>query len=349
MSAIASQLAMKYGFPVTHQEPDTEHAVTVRPASTSIFAVDSIDRYQSYVEASAGTQSPYRFNITRNQSLLNGFFTRIALTEIVFPYYVWNLNARTAYIRVSLNGGAFQTIDLSIYEGMLSPSEFATYLETQLQIQLTLPGLTVVYSDGRFFIQTNGADTIAFARGNFTSLNARASTLQQFQMFDLLNMTVDNMVQNDTQITGVTRMRYTEYIDIVCSQLTYNQDLKDASSDPNNRDILARIYIENENNAVQPYYKQTGFTVGPPGVIAGTEVTSDNSIPGTYPVTINRKFPMPKQILWNKAQPIGNLVFEVYDDKGEILSNHATVGGGGQPLPDYGMPNWRMTLLVTEN
>lgn len=348
MSAIASQLTMKYGFPITHEDKETEKAVTVRPSSTAIFAVDSSDRYLSYVEASTGTQSPYKFSITRNQALLNGFFTRIALTEIVFPYYIYNLNARTAYIRVSLNGGAFQVIDLTTYEGMLSPTEFATFFEGVLQIQLAIPGLTVVYSDGRFFINTNTPDTIAFARGNFTGLNTQASTLQQFQMFDLLNMTVSNTVQSSVQVTGVTRLRYTEYVDIVCSQLTYNQELKDGSSDPVNRDILARIYIENEDGAIQPYFQPKGFTVGPPGTITGTEVTSEVSIPGTYPFTINRKFPMPKQILWNKAQPLGNLTFEVYDDKGELLSNHVSAYSGF-PAQDYMLPNWRMTLLVSEN
>jgi hypothetical protein len=73
-------------------------------------------------------------------------------------------------------------------------------------------------------------------------------------------------------------------------------------------------------------------------------MTPDVAIPGTYPFTIYRKFSMPKQIKWDNTQPLGNLIFEVYDDKGQILSSHL-----GAVYPDSTMPDWRMTLLVSEN
>ena len=345
MSAYTATQMMDLGNVMDKME---ERAVTVRPSSTAIFAVDSADRYTSLQVASTGTVSPYKFSILRNESLLNGFFTRIALTEIVFPYYIWNINARTAYIFVSENGGANQLIDISAYEGLLSPTQIADALQTVLRVQLANALLTVVYVDGRFQIRTNTADTIAFSRGTFTNVNSAAARIDQFQLFDLLSMNVTNTLQATAHATGVTRCRYTEYIDIVCSQLTYNQDLKDGSSDPINRDVLARVYIENENNAVQPYFQPTSYTAIPPGGILGNEVFSENAIPGTYPMTVYRKFSMPKQILWNKAQPLGNLTFEVYDDKGEILSAHESFGTV-PAYPDFSLPNWRMTLLVSES
>jgi hypothetical protein len=268
------------------------------------------------------------FNIVKNQALLNGFFKRIALTEIVFPYYVPNINVRTDTIQVSLNGGAFSAVTI-VALGFYSPSALASTLEGLLQVATGVGTISVGYLDGRFIINTNSADTLAFGRGNYAGLGAR---INQFQLFDLLNMGPTNTITNSLQVTGVTRCRYTEYIDIVSSQLTYNQKLKDASSDKIVRDVLARVYIETEDNLIQPYWNGTA------------EVISTNDIPGTYPFTINRKFPMPKQIRWDETQPLGNVSFEVYDDKGELVSAYL-----GATTPDYQMPDWRFSLLVSEN
>lgn len=334
MSVIAAQLASKHMFRGADEVTDT--AVTIRQPSSANFGIDSSDRYASYNARASAPTGPYQFLISKNESLLNGFFTRIALTEIVFPYYIPNINNKTDMILVSENGGALQTITIPL-TGFYSPAALADVLETQLQTALSNPSLSVAYSNGLFVFKTNTTDTIAFARGNFASPGAK---LNEFQLYDLLNLSGPGLnglqVASTTQISGVTRCRYTEYIDITCSQLTYNQELKDGSSDPVVRDMIARVYIEDETSPVIPVY-QTASPVGP-------IMTSDVAIPGTYPFTIYRKFSMPKQILWNKAQPIGNLQFEVYDDKGQILSANI-----GPTNPDNTMPDWRMTLLVSEN
>lgn len=324
MSVISAQRFSKFA---VHEDTE-EDTITVRPSSTALFCIDSADRYGTIQDRATGTASPYAFNIVKNQALLNGFFKRIALTEIVFPYYIPNINSRTDMIQVSENGGAFTTVTIPVL-GFYSPVALAAELQTQLIATTTNPALTVGYLDGRFVINTNTADTLAFARGNYGGLGSRIS---QFQLFDLLNMGPINTVGAIVQTTGVTRCRYTEYIDIVSSQLTYNQKLKDASSDKIVRDVLARVYVESEDNLIQPYWNGTA------------EVISTNDIPGTYPFTINRKFPMPKQIRWDDTQPLGNVTFEVYDDKGELVSAHL-----GAQIPDYQMPDWRFSLLVSEN
>jgi hypothetical protein len=313
-----------------------DNAVTVRPSSTALFSVDSADRYASYQARAAAPTGPYSFSISKSESLLNGFFKRIALTEVVFPYYIPNINSKTDTILVSDNGGALTPVVIPT-GGFYSPAELAAVLQAQLIIATGNAGLTVSYSDGVFRFATNNADTIGFARGNFGGLGAN---LNEFQLYDLLALSgpgLNGRTADATSITtGVTRCRYTEYIDIVSSQLTYNQELKDGSSDPIVRDMIARIYIEDETSPVIPVYQ----TAAP----AGPVMTPDVAIPGTYPFTIYRKFPHPKQILWNNTQPLGNLTFEVYDDKGQLLSAHL-----GTVYPDSTMPDWRITLLVSEN
>ena len=319
--------------------PATEEAgemtVTMRPSSTALFCVDSADRYESLNSRANGLTTPYEFSISRKQALLNGFFKRIALTEVVFPYYIPNINNKTDTILVSINGAPLTPLTIPA-GGFYSPAQIAAALQAEL-IAAGIATATVTYSNGVFTFATNGADTIAFARGNFAGLGAK---IGEFQLYDLLNLSGPGLnglqVAGTTQISGVTRCRYTEYIDIVSSQLTYNQELKDGSSDPIVRDMVARIYLEDETSPIIPIYK----SVAPAGPI----MTSDTAIPGTYPFTIYRKFSMPKQILWNKTQSLGNVTFEVYDDKGQLLSSHL-----GAVYPDGTMPDWRMTLLVSEN
>lgn len=334
MSIIAAQLARSHMFASAAEVRD--EAVTVRPSSSANFAVDSADRYASYNARAASGSTPYTFTIAKNESLLNGFFKRIALTEVVFPYWIPNINSKTDTILFSDTGGAYVPLTIPI-GGFYSPAGIAAQLEAQL-IAAGIATATVTYSQGLFtFASGNPAITLSFARGNFGGLGAR---LTEFQLYDLLNLSGPGVngatTPTATLISGVTRCRYTEYIDIVSSQLTYNQDLKDGSSDPIVRDMIARVYIEDETSPIIPVY-QTAAPVGP-------VMTPDVAIPGTYPFTIYRKFAMPKQIKWDITQPLGNLTFEVYDDKGQILSSHL-----GAVYPDSTMPDWRMTMLVSEN
>lgn len=315
MSFIGVQLAREQA-----EIPD-KGAVTVRPSSTAVLAVDSFDRYATPTDSQFGLTSPYSFQITKNQNILNGFFKRIALTEIVFPYYIPNINPRTNSMKVIYNGGAEVTLTLT--NGFYTPTALASALQTAL-IALSSGATTVVYSAGRFTIDVGAGNTLILF----------PSDTNAFGLFDLIGGTADWFAPGDQVLKGkVTRCRYTEYVDIVSSQLTYNQDLKDASTTNGySRDVLARIYLECEND--QPL----------PVNIAGSATNAQDSVPGTYPFTIYRKFPHPKQILWNKTQPVGNLTFEVYDDRGILLS-----GNGTGADADFIYPDWRMTLLVSEN
>jgi hypothetical protein len=320
-TSIAAQMSRHLGY-AGRIEENLDRAVTVRPSSTALFGVDSFDRYATPTDSQFGLTSPYSFQITKNQNIFNGFFNRIALTELVFPYYIPNINPRTNTVSVIYNGGASATLTLT--SGFYTPTALATALQNAL-IPLTNFGTTVTYNAlGRFVIDVGGGnDLILFPTGT-----------DAFGLFDLIGGTADWINPGAQVLTGkVTRCRYTEYIDIVSSQLTYNQDLKDATTTNGySRDVLARVYLETEND--QPI----------PVLVGATSTTTLNTIPGTYPFTIYRQFKTPKQIHWDSTQPIGNLVFEVYDDRGVLLSGNGTGANG-----DFIYPDWRMTLLISEN
>lgn len=321
-------------------ETDQDRAVTVRPSSTAILAIDSADRYPAEPFEFSTFTSPYDFQITRSQAILNGFFTRIALTEFVFPYYIPNINAYTNQLYYRINGGAVLSITLP--KGFYTPDELASTVQTLLRAG-GLPALDVTYNPpstvgvtyapSSFLIETNAVDTVQFVRGNTTSVPNSSTSLRRFQLFDLMKLNDDDATDI---FGGTTRCRYIEYVDVVCTQLTYNQELKDSSSDPTARDVLARIYLETENEQIAPVWN-------------GTEVIvpANVAIPGTYPFTIYRQFKTPKQIMWTRTQPVGNLRFELFDNHGQPLDSGLYAGDivTGNAL----MPDWRLTLLVSEN
>jgi hypothetical protein len=129
-------------------------------------------------------------------------------------------------------------------------------------------------------------------------------------------------------------MIWTNYVDIVCANLTYNQALKDSSSSKITRDIIARIYL---TESVPPLNYPT---------TVAEEATYFGPLPyGTRPFTIYRQFQTPKEIRWNKQQPIGQCTFEVFDDQGRSLADT-----WGTNIVDIGTAaDWNMSLLVTEN
>lgn len=336
MSAIGVQIRKNHAYQSIEQIEDK--GTTIRVPSTALLLVDSKDRYRDFVQASQGTTSPYDFNIYKSQSILNGFFHRIALTEIVFPFALYNMVTplQTISFSYKVGAGATNTSTITLgaptplnFVGFFTPDEIASELETQiLAINVALTGTTVAY--------INGYMNFLFPAGVTASFNRDpALPGTTYQLFDFLNMNVDNTALQNVQLSGYTRCRWTEYIDIVCSQLTYNQDLKDSSTSFIGQDVLARIYLEDEDNKIIPVWDSATNSVLMP---------VDTQVLGTYPSVIYRKFPHPKQIQWNNEQPIGNLRFQVYDDKGRILTSY-----DNEDLPDYKLPNWRMSLLVSEN
>lgn len=116
----------------------------------------------------------------------------------------------------------------------------------------------------------------------------------------------------------------TPFVDIVSTNLTYNQSLKDADTGTT-RDILCRLFLTPD-----------AFT-GNMGNL------------GSAPILIHRAFPFPKQIKWNADQPIGNLRFQVYDSQGYLLSTNDGLTGTSQTAYyDADMGDWSMTLLISE-
>ena len=317
-------------------------AVTQRPTSTAILAIDSEDRFRDYDDARSilpglRNRSPYSFSITKNQSLMNGFFTRLAVTEVVFPWSIPNINGQTSLVNVEYDIGAGPVDDiLDLPNGFYTPSQIAA--EIQRQVRLLDAGLAA-------FTMTYGVDTTGATptqrpifeyKTNVVGVEIAFSPLAptttahplRKQLFDILGFTDANEVLDTAEQGTNTYCQATRYIDIVCTQLTANQALKDTMSQVVARDVLCRVYV-GDAQGVQSTVLPSSSTFCPPGCM---------------PTTIYRDFSQPKQIQWIPNQPVpGYLQFDVYDDAGELLSGMAGVGEVGNGS------NWSMTMLVTEN
>lgn len=328
-----------------------------RPPSSSLLCIDSEDRFEDYVAKRQASYtdingSPYDFQITKRESMMSGFMTRLGVTEVVFPWVIPNINLYTQSIifKWAIGAGPINQILITLNVGFLLPSQLAAGLQAAVRALTPLSAFTMTYGQTKNpNFEYAGAPGVAGTLVGWDPLPYNSATYpfdsSTKQLFDVLGFSqaggLSNSVvqdaENATNVSiiggnpflygGDTFAQSIRYIDIVCSQLTYNQGLKDTMSQKVARDTLCRLYVANDGA----------------GDILGSEPQDATFAPvGTYPFTIHRQFATPKMIQWTPNQPVpGGLRFEVYDDAGNNL-----VGASSQVEQ---LSDWGMTLLVTEN
>lgn len=368
---------------------------TIRPSSTAILAIDSKDRFgkagwpgfrasqvwdPSY-GATGGpvvvgeNASPYDFTITSNAAIMNGYFTRLGITEVSFDWGVPNINAKTNRIYLSWSNyttTARGTEEILLNAGasiFMTPFEVAAAMQAQVRASDTnLSGFIMEYGDPdygfsgnpRFSYTTNASNVgisfipLVYNDTQFDDFQYYPYPVQTKQLFDLLGFTANNrtMIPQSILPGGFVQTQYgtytycqaTKYVDIFCSQLVYNQALKDTMTTVNNRDILCRLYLGDANGFASNTKKCFDADFCPPGCRAST---------------IYRQFSTPKMINWNSAgkayQPVpGVLRFQVFDDAGAILTEMCSeflnaAGTNNLKNTSLNFLDWSTTLLVSEN
>lgn len=274
----------------------TERGFVFRPPATANLMIDSADR------PNPTTSSPYDFQITRGQSILNGFFTRAATTEVVLEWCQNNIEQGTIGVDIS---GVAHTITV--------PNGIYTVAELLEQIVEELDGVGVV---GYNFAVTQDGGKVFIYSGN-TNLDFEF-TSDPDGILAKLDMALN--VNANAQQVGCPDLRPHRYIDFVSSQLTYPQQLKDASTQAITRDVLCRWYFAEDSPENLDQY---GFPI----------------LMGYTRFCRRRLFNPPKYIRWDNNLPIGNISFQVYAEDSTLL-----------PLPsEPNRNNWLMTLQLSEN
>lgn len=277
-------------------------AVTIRQPATANLMVDSADR-------SEGTWG--NFQITRQQSILNGFFNRIGVTELVLEWGEPNIGDNDQEFTITVGG---TEVNAAIVPGEFYTVEKAIdYIKEAVTAALAAeaaPLNTYTYEYNSqfpqgFWVSDGGAPAAPVPH-----------TISVTPLVEKLGILSAAANQNYHALVNPD-LRLYRYIDIVSQQLTYNQDLKDAATTEIVRDILARWYFAYDNQTNLDAY---GFPI----------------LMGYEPFVLRRIFSPPKQIRWDNIQPVGNLTFQVYDDaQQQILTDD--------------LNNFLMTLQVSEN
>jgi hypothetical protein len=247
---------------------DTEgEAITARPSATALFAVDSDDRYATYQQRRNVPTYPFSFNIQKNESLLNGFFKRLALTEFRMNWTLPNIskawgNNQIVFNYITAPSGTKQNITITLQDGFYTSQLLAYWLS--LEIQTVVPNFEVFISnfdENRFFFLQPPDTTGKFMLSPVPNQSQR-------QLIDMLNVPnptadpTDEANYKTSVFTGIPNLRAMDYFDIVSAQLSYNQELKDSTSAPITRDCIARIYLDQDvpsyANFETKYFAGTG-------------------------------------------------------------------------------------------
>lgn len=277
-----------------------ERGTNIRFPSTAQLCIDSADRDDLTYS------SPFDFTITRNTNLMSGFFTRLATTEVMLDWFEPNIQTGiNDTFSVTFNGTTFYTA--TVPQGFYTVKEV---LDTLVVLLNAVPGI------GRTFAITN-------TNGQVTLSTNVAFALATTPLSEAL-FPYSQTSASASKLVSDPDLRLYRYLDITSSQLTYPQNVKDASTNKRVVDTLCRFYMAYDES---PSYDAYGFPI-----LLGYKATS-----------IRRTFPFPKQIKWENSIPIGNLSFQVY---GNIVRENVTTI---EIIPVQSKEsNWCLTLQVSE-
>jgi hypothetical protein len=328
----------------------TEKGTSIRNPSTANFQINSRDRarnaYGDYIEKSDS------FSISPSASLLNGFFTRLGVVEIVFDWQIPNVSASAGNNKLLFQLST-STIPLSSFQTTIPEGNYqAQDLLSVMAKNMNLTVGTTLFTSG--YTATSGT-TVATGSNIYPTLPptgyiaGNSNTVYLTQM-DRFSSALANQLQlsscyktySGAPATNVGNIYCAinptvtplKYVDIVCRQLTYNQSLKDGTtSTSENVDVLYRWNLAWEDN---------GNITDPSNMVIYQGYTKFQS---------RRFLAFPKQIKWTPNQPIGQIQFELYGvgvtyDPFTLISSEVV-----KPLSYWygnGGLEWSMNLLVSE-
>ena len=287
------------------------NATTIRQPSVANLMVDSTDRdFARYT-------SPWDFQITKNQSMFNGFFTRIATTEVVVDWNLPNISAankNNTLIFDIADGVHAGTYTINITPGFYTVAQLLDKIVSSLNSQ-TAPGVfEVLQAFGATGIHNTLGDDIADIRGSPASP----------YLADQLNFNTADFGNPFVALLSPD-IRGTRYIDFVSPELTYVQEVKDATTAQTDRNVLCRFYFAYDSPVPTDSYDIP--------ILMGYE-----------PFNLRRIFNPAKQIKWDHNLPIGNISFQVFDSNNKIVDEDTKINP-----PLYKRGGFLMTLQISED
>lgn len=287
------------------------------PLATSLFTIDTRDGVRTSEGFVVDPQSPYSINIQKNQQLFSGAVQRIALTEIVLPWNIPNVNPTNNALFLEKDDGTLYTVEISpgFYDPS-GPNGLAESIQADLVANSVFGTATwsVIFSDEAQFIISTISSGVQFrilpslgiSKGvasnfnNFPSAGPRSSTLATMMGFDYTGTEYSATVAG-----SYASMTYTRYVDITSSILCKNQKVRDTSTNYfTGNNLLTRLYIGAMDNKPIIQY------VGEDKIF---------NIAGISPFLLREKFSVPKDINWNPEEFLASCNIELKDEFGNKL------------------------------
>jgi hypothetical protein len=290
-------------------------ATPIRMPSTANLLIDSFDRDP------LGNESSTNFSISKAQNVLSGFFTRFGIVEVVLDYFIPNISPLYSTNKLSISSGG-NTHEITLPTGNYTVAAVMEQIITQFNTGGA--GQTPLFPNVNF----------SFAGGLPGNVNFNAFavptppvpvpfTINDTPLARMLNLQRGLSKATYPVISPYLIPTQLTYIDFVCSNITYQQGLKDATTSNATRDVLYRwnfgwseVYILDPD----------GYPINQ----------------GYLPFLQRRYLNYPKQCKWDTQQPLGQLSFQLYDRNGNIINIPASSSTGQGGL------EWSMALLVSE-
>jgi hypothetical protein len=325
-----------------------EKGTPIRYPSTALLCVDSADSetYDRTTGFRIASTAPSQIFINNMQPIVNGYMTRLALTEVNIQWATPNVNAlnNTLTLQYFNNSNVLQgTVRLLIDEGFYTGFGLAQAITSDLNNNQELEdffgvetfacsygglnetntnraNLTVTSTNPRFEISTtstNGKFAIVPGGISYSTLGLPPVSEDLTNMMGLTpSIKVgQTLVPYSSVVGGFASMQYTPYIDIVSYLLTKNQNVRDGTTKRAQigGGILARVYFGNQdwvNKTASVSYDSSGVPI--------SDSVTDSTI-GTSPCVANRQFSSPKQIQWNSTENVDIIDIQILDYKGNLV------------------------------
>lgn len=263
--------------------------VTVRPSATAVLAIDSDDRYPNYRVRRTNPTYPFSINIQKNENILNGFFRRLALTEFRLNWTLPNISQvwgnsviELAYVLTANISSSPPTVTLIVVpDGFYGAEELANQLQKNMREQTGNLNWKVI-------TKNEDDDVLSFIAPTGYSFFFSDLATNERELCDLMNVPVfpitivgPSPATNYSVVvnSGVPNLRPMDYFDLVCSELSYNQNLKDTTSAPIYRDMITRIYLDDsvasQSLVTTNYFTNTATTTTITGYPTGATVDDE--------------------------------------------------------------------------
>jgi hypothetical protein len=317
----------------------------IRQPATAVLTIDTAD--SDIYDASGyiiDPSNPNQVYINKQQTLINGYFTRIALTELNYLWDIPNVLATAPWKNNTLSlefgvlgtsGNAAAQITISVVENFYTPVELAAALQIAL---LAMPGVFASAGWTCVYIERFNTFQIADTASDVPFRIVPKNKGDADDLCNLMGLSIPSKTFSYVVESSFAPMHYTPYFDVISDQLTKKQNVRDNSTSTiTGASLLARIYLNNEGCVAV----RERTTIG----------TADTNIIGCRPFTLYKQFTIPKQIYWDTKEFINVIDITLRDYKGHILYSRpkqAIVDPAPYRTKCGGSATMQLTLQITE-